>query len=61
MAKRKTLTDAEVRAQLEAKSESDDNHLSIDSVYDSNNNDAPYIPEGISSYSSFHTISNKVL
>ena len=35
MAKRKTLTDAEVRAQLEAEFESDDGHLSIDSVYES--------------------------
>ena len=26
-------------------SESDDNHFSIDSVYDSDNSDAPYIPE----------------
>ena len=60
MARRKTLTDAEVCAQLKAESESDDDHLSIDSVYDSDNNDAPYIPENISSYPSFHTISNKV-
>ena len=61
MAKRKTLINAEVCAQLGAESESDDNHLSTNSVYDSDNKDAPYIPEDISSYPSFHTISNKVL
>ena len=49
MAKRKTLTDAEVRAQLEAESELDNNQLSIDSMYDSDNNNAAYIPEDISS------------
>ena len=52
MTKRKILSDEDIRielADLEIKSESDDDHLAIDSVYDSNNNDAPYISEDIGS------------
>ena len=51
MTTRKTISE-EFRkqlAELEVASELDDDHLSIDSVYDSDNNDAPYIPEDISS------------
>ena len=52
MAKRKTLRDKDIRielADLEVESESNDDHLSIDSVYDSDNNDATYISEDIGS------------
>lgn len=54
MAKRKTPSDNEINKlllDLEVGSESDDDHISLDSVYDSENNDAPYIPEEISSSS----------
>ena len=44
MAQRKTLSDAEIRAKR-------DKYLSIVSVYGRDNNDAPYIPEDISSNS----------
>ena len=45
-------SDEELRkqlAELEVGSESDDDHISIDCVYDSDNNDAPYIPKDINS------------
>ena len=49
MATRKALSEEEVMKQLaELESESDDDHCSLDSVYDSDDNDAPYIPEDFS-------------
>ena len=49
MATRNALSEEEVMKQLaELESESDDDHCSLDSVYDSDNNDAPYIPEDFS-------------
>ena len=49
MATRKALSEEEVMKQLaKLESESDDDHCSLDSVYDSDDNDALYIPEDFS-------------
>ena len=65
MATRKAFSEEEVMKELaELESESDDDHCSLDSVYDSHDNDAPYIPEDFStdsdSDSSYEPLRKKV-